>query len=76
MYQYKKYVIDIDAALIRLNYFSIDGGNKINRLFKQRTTDDQLVEEIIEHITKSVELNYRPYYDLKGRFYDIAPRYA
>ena len=76
MYQYKKYVIDIDAALIRLNYFSIDGGNKINRLFKQRTTDDQLVEEIMENITKSVELNYRPYYDLKGRFYDIAPRYA
>ena len=74
MKKYNKYFVDIDAALIRLIYFSIDKSNKLNRIVKQNITDDNFVEQVMNNIIESIKSDYKSYYNLKGIFYDIEPK--
>ncbi len=73
MKKYNNYYVDIDAALNRLVYFSIDKENKLNRIVKQKVIDSEFVSEILE-IIKITQKTYEPYHDLMHIFYDIEPK--
>lgn len=73
MKKYNKYYADIDAALNRLVYFSIDKGNKLNRIVKQKVVDAEFIAELLK-VIKEVQKEYKPYYDLMHICYDIEPR--
>ena len=74
MKKYNKYYIDIDEALNRMVYFSIDKGNKLNRIVNQKVIDKEFIEEKILIIQKILKMGYKPYYDLMNIFYEIEPR--
>lgn len=74
MKKYNKYFVDIDAALNRMIYFSIDKGNKLNRIVKQKVIDKEFVQEKIMIIQEILKMGYKPYYDLMNIFYEIEPR--
>ncbi|MCI8575217.1 MAG: hypothetical protein HFI09_01975 [Bacilli bacterium] len=73
MKKYNKYYVDIDAALNRLVYFSIDKENKLNRIVQQKVIDTEFITRLLE-VINVVQKEYKPYYNLMHIFYDIEPR--
>ena len=74
MKKYKKYFADIDEALNQMIYYSVDRGNKLNKIRKQKTIDNDCVSEAMKLIKEIVKNHYEPYYKLMSRFYSIEPR--